>query len=134
MDMRFMMDENKIMYSVLLVAVSVIVNILLIQMKKLLDKYTDRRRRHNQITGSHRNRTSYPSIPNRNTSDDSGQKLKRVKPPLPNRKMSSPIRTPDTFPKCPRCGAKNRRGNLNLVTWDVTKNRWKCHNGHCFAS
>ena len=42
------------------------------------------------------------------------------------------VRTPDTFPRCPQCRARNRAGESQKVFWDSARARFKCNNGHYF--
>lgn len=48
------------------------------------------------------------------------------------RRSSIVVRTPDTFPRCPQCRARNRTGESQKVFWDPANTRFKCNNGHFF--
>ncbi len=48
------------------------------------------------------------------------------------KRSSVVIRTPDTFPRCPRCRARNREGEAQKVFWDSQSGRFKCSTGHYF--
>ena len=51
---------------------------------------------------------------------------------IPERKPVK--RTPDTFPRCPRCRCSNRLGRPQVVFFDREKKCFRCHNGHLFVS
>ena len=137
-------------YIVLGIIISVIVNILFMKVKKIYDIWLDKRRRENEPLPDTRHyyvpatvptRVSPPPTPNNNHRYVSQEPVQYSRsetisvgsrPPIPQRRTR--MRTPDTFPKCPRCGCKNYKGNMNLIIWDNGANRWRCRNGHLFNS
>lgn len=143
------MNENMIFYIVLAVIISVIINILFIKIKKLIDILSERERIANEpmpdtrpyhVPDVTQTRPS-PPIPAASHGTNPGETSSQVgntsshsgRPPLPVRR-NVPRRTPDTFPKCPRCGCKNHSGQMRLITWDSAENKWRCHKGHLFSS
>lgn len=145
------MNEEMISYIVLGIIISVIVNIIFLKVKNLIDILRDRDTSRN-ITQSNANsynitERSYthnpPPIPVSPAPRDNMQtqrgnnrgpnRRRHGRPPIPPRREGG-IRTPDMYPKCPRCGCKNKRGQRQLVAWDNTNNKWRCYNGHLFCS
>jgi len=121
-------NENMISYVLLGVIISVIVDLLLLKIKKLIDKRTPPPvpmvNRRPSPPGNGQQRTGHSS----NSGRPSPPSRRRVPGEISLR------RTPDMFPKCPCCGCKNSRGQTGLISWDGRENKWRCHNGHLFSS
>lgn len=146
--------NGNIVYEIFIwIAITVLVNIMVDKLRKIICEFREQRRGDNSHR-RHRYRGESslpPEIPVRrnvltgNTDASSGSTFRRntgnignqsTPPPLPQRRRAvyRQLRSPDSFPKCPVCRVRNREGQNQMVFKELDSGGWKCINGHIFQS
>lgn len=136
------MDESMVQYILVGFAISIIVNFVMDQLKRLYHLWRDRETEadlqdHFLMERRTPRPTPPPPIPGQHSRNGStpfqGTRRGRVTPPP----MPAPVNTrmqPGDFPRCPIHRCCNRPGTPQKIFWDGERHMWRCYKNHYFQS